>query len=315
MKKEFIYENDERLESCHASTLVEPAAGEVLAAWFGGKEEGDPSVKIWTSRRTAAGWSKPEIAAAEEGVPCWNPVLHVDAKQRVWLFYKAGESPESWSGIYRVSTDGGRTWGEKNHLPAGLLGPIKNKPIVLQSGELVCGTSVESWRAWTCWVEILDPRTGQWSRHGPIAVKGENYGVIQPTLWELEPGHVRMLMRATRRIGVICRADSVDGGRSWFPAEPTDLPNPNAGIDAVKMKDGRIALVYNDTKSGRSPLSVALSDDGGATWRKAVELENEPRMEFSYPAVIQARNGDLMTTYTWKRRRIAFAVIPQNEVR
>ncbi|KPL08566.1 hypothetical protein AMJ85_08430, partial [candidate division BRC1 bacterium SM23_51] len=215
MRKEFIFEKDVGFESCHASTLVELPDGDILAAWFGGKEEGDPSVKIWMSRRSASGWSKPTIVAQEDGVPCWNPVLYLDAKQRVWLFYKAGPNPEQWSGIYVISTDGGQTWGEKNHLPAGLLGPIKNKPITLSSGEILCGTSVESWRAWTCWAEIIHPRTSEWTRHGPIAVKGENYGLIQPTLWELEPQHVRAFMRSTRRIGYICRADSLDGGRTW----------------------------------------------------------------------------------------------------
>lgn len=313
MKKEFIFETDVGFESCHASTLVELPDGDVLAAWFGGKEEGDPSVRIWMSRRSGGSWSKPAIVAQEEGVPCWNPVLYLDAKQRVWLFYKAGPSPEQWSGIYVISTDGGRTWGEKNYLPAGLLGPIRNKPIALSSGEILCGTSVESWRAWTCWVEIIHPRTAQWTRHGPIAVKGVNFGVIQPTLWELEPQHVRAFMRSTRRIGTICRADSLDGGRTWFPAEPTDLPNPNAGIDAVKMADGRVALVYNDTKRGRTPLSLAVSADGGKSWQKVLDLETE-RGEFSYPAIIQGRNGDLLITYTWKRRRIAHAMVPQKEL-
>jgi len=313
MKKEFIFREGVGFQSCHASTLVELANGEILAAWFGGKEEGDPSVKIWMARRTAAGWSKPAVVAAERGVPCWNPVLYLDAKGRVWLFYKAGPSPSSWSGIYMISEDGGKTWGEKNYLPAGLLGPIKDKPITLSNGEIACGTSVESWRAWTCWVEIIQPRTGRWTRYGPIMVKGENFGVIQPTLWEEEPGHIRALMRSTRRIGRICRADSLDNGRTWFPAEPTDLPNPNAGIDAVKMSDGRIALLYNDSKTRRTPLSLAISADGGQSWHKVADIETE-RGEFSYPAVIQARNGDLIATYTWKRRRIAFVRFAVKEI-
>jgi predicted neuraminidase len=119
----------------------------------------------------------------------------------------------------------------------------------------------------------------------------------------------------SRGIGRICRADAPDGGRSWLPAEPTDLPNPNAGIDAVKMRDGRIALVYNPTRRGRSPLSLAVSDDGGGTWRKVLDLDAEEGREFSYPAIIESRDGRLLITYTWKRLRVAYAVVAPGELK
>jgi predicted neuraminidase len=113
-----------------------------------------------------------------------------------------------------------------------------------------------------------------------------------------------MLMRSTRRIGQICLAESRDGGLTWTQAEPVEsLPNPNSGIDAVTLADGRHALVYNPTHLGRSPLALALSDDDGQTWRTARVLESDPG-EYSYPAVIQAANGAVHTTYSWKRERI-----------
>ena len=40
--------------SCHASTIAETPSGELVAAWFGGTEEGQPDVSIWTARRSAA---------------------------------------------------------------------------------------------------------------------------------------------------------------------------------------------------------------------------------------------------------------------
>jgi predicted neuraminidase len=88
----------------------------------------------------------------------------------------------------------------------------------------------------------------------------------------------------------------------------TSLPNPNSGLDAVTLKDGRHLLVYNHTRSGRSPLNVAISPNG-REWSATLVLENEPGQEFSYPAVIQSGDGLVHITYTWKRRRIKHATL------
>ena len=91
----------------------------------------------------------------------------------------------------------------------------------------------------------------------------------------------------------------------------TDLPNPNSGIDAVTLRDGRHLLVYNPTTRERTPLSIAISKDG-KTWQRAFDLEDVPG-EFSYPAVIQASDNLVHITYTWKRERIKRIVIdPKN---
>jgi len=86
------------------------------------------------------------------------------------------------------------------------------------------------------------------------------------------------------------------------------LPNPNSGIDAVKLEDGRVVLVYNHTKSGRSPLNLAVSENDGESWSTPHVLEARPG-EFSYPAVIQSANGNLHITYTWNRVRIKHVVL------
>ena len=97
----------------------------------------------------------------------------------------------------------------------------------------------------------------------------------------------------------------------------TALPNPSAGIDAVRLADGRFLLVYNPTPSGRSRLEVAVSRDGRG-WRSAVVLEGPPAHatravetlgEYSYPAVIQARDGRVHVSYTWRRERIKHVVL------
>ena len=56
VRTEFIYDHGP-YPQVHASTLVETTSGQLLAAWFGGTEEGHDDVSIWVARyaRTAAG--------------------------------------------------------------------------------------------------------------------------------------------------------------------------------------------------------------------------------------------------------------------
>ncbi len=308
---EFIFDQAPSRE-CHASTLVESAGGNILAAWFGGTREGADDVAIWLSRRSGGRWSAPEAVAREVGVPTWNPVLFRGDDNHIWLFYKFGPSPQQWTGAYKISADDGMTWSEPHYLPAGRLGPTKNKPIRLFNGDIVAGSSVESYRSWTGWVERSSDEGETWTRHGPIVIPGEPFGLIQPTLVDLQANHVRLFART--RQGFVCRADSLNGGRTWSEARPTVLPNPNSGIDCVRLEGGAILMVYNHSAGQRSPLNVALSFHGSDAWVPLIELENE-RGEYSYPAVIQSPSGDVHITYTWKRERIKYVVLSADWLR
>lgn len=316
-------------EEVHASTVEETADGTLLAAWFGGESEGEDDVEIWLSRKEPGGsWSDPEAMTDFPSDPCWNPVLF-RVGQRIRLYFKVGPSPREWVGAYRESTDGGASWGPIQYLPAGQIGPVRSKPILLSDGAILAGSSVEAgygsgtpgdapYRSWAGWVERSTDGGRTWSIHGPLAVPGENYGVIQPSLWETSEGHVRALLRSTDGIGKVVTALSTDGGRTWGPGRPTELPNPNSALDAVKLEDERLVLVYNhaapaDWPEGRHALHVAVSNDDGASWTEPTILEQGDG-EFSYPAIIQTRDGDLHVTYTWKRTRIRHVTIAPDEL-
>ncbi len=109
------------------------------------------------------------------------------------------------------------------------------------------------------------------------------------------------------RQGKVFTISSPDNGRTWGKMALTSLPNPSAGTDAVTLADGRHLIVYNHTPKGRTPLSIALSRDG-AEWKHLLDLETAPG-EYSYPAVIQSRDGLVHITYTWKREKIRHAVL------
>lgn len=324
LSKEFIYDQAP-FPSAHASTLVDVGHGEYLAAWFGGTAEGRPDVAIWYARRTAKGWSKPEEIVREKGVPCWNPVFFHAKNGRLWMYYKFGPTVREWTAGRRYSDDEGKTWSEPEHLPAGVYGPIRTKPLVLDDGTIISGSSVESYGSWAAWVERSTDGGATWTRTGPITLpelrtvhpvkEGESVsgvGLIQPSVISLGKQHLRLYMRSSQQVGKICISDSVDGGRTWSDARRLDIPNPNSGIDVIRLKDSRIILIYNDTPSGRSPLNLAVSTDG-EHFRDFATLESDPG-EYSYPALIQGGDGDLHMTYTFNRKKIRYAVFPLGSI-
>jgi predicted neuraminidase len=331
--KEFIYETAP-FQSAHASTVVQLKNGDFMSAWFGGTKEGAPDVAIWCARRHEGKWSAPVELAREKDIASYNPVLFYTKDGRLWLYYKFGPHPTSWTAARRYSTDDGANWSAVEHLPAGLYGPIRAKPLVLPDGTVVSGTSVESYRSWACWIERSTDNGKTFTKSGPIVVSsayvnapvtggevkevpgsfdwGKTEGIIQPSVISLGGSKLRFYARSTARTGKICVADSEDSGRTWTDARPIDLPNPNSGIDAIALRDGRVVLIFNDTTKGRTPLNLAVSRDG-EHFRIFQTLESGPG-EYSYPALIQDREGDLDMTYTWNRKTIRYVHLPLAEV-
>jgi alpha-L-rhamnosidase len=153
-------------------------------------------------------------------------------------------------------------------------------------------------------------RTWTTSSAGGLA-DGHDIDAIQPSILIHPGGRLEAVGRT--RAGRLFETWSADAGKTWTPMTLAALPNPNSGIDAVTLRDGRHLIVYNHTDRGRSPLNVALSLDG-KTWQAALVLESEPG-EYSYPAVIETSDGLVHITYTWKRQRIKHVLIDPAELK
>jgi predicted neuraminidase len=331
---EFIYDRGP-YPQVHASTLVETEGGTLLAAWFGGTEEGHDDVSIWVARREADRWSVGVKVA--EGVqdagrryPTWNPVLFQPRGGPVQLYYKVGPSPREWWGMVVESTDGGRAWGTPRRLPDGILGPIKNKPVQLADGTIVAGSSTEAVKgdAWRVHVELSRDGGRTWQK---VAIDNAGFNAIQPGILQHADGRLQLLCRSKEMH--VPTSWSSDGGRTWTPLTASSLFSVNSGSDAVTLKDGRHLIVYNyrdriggapenytpairagipgapSGERARWPLVVSISRDGVA-WQRAVTLDDAPnRHGYAYPAVIQTRDGKVHVSYTFNREKIKHVVL------
>jgi alpha-L-rhamnosidase len=272
---------------------------------------------------------------------CWNPVLYEMPNGELWLFFKIGSSVSDWTGWLAKSKDGGKTWSDKEPLGydaegRAYLGPIKNKPELIDN-RLLCPSSTED-NGWRFHVEILDLSDGLWKTDKPVselnwkyipvesteAVKTDDnerhpIDCIQPSILKLKDGRLQVLMRTHN--ARLATSFSSDNGETWTPVILTEVENNQSGTDAVTLKDGRHALIYNNfetlplTKKGvRTPCSIALSDDG-MHWRHVLTLEDSPIDQYSYPAIIQGRDGTLHCIYTWRRQRVAYKQIDLRQLR
>ena len=329
VKSEFVFDPDKApTPQCHSSTIVELPDGELAASWFGGTNEPHIDNSIWFSRTENGEWRDPiEVVDGSEEEEndhrTGNPVLFQPQGKGapLLLFYKVVPREDggarNWWGLMTASDDGGRTWDEPWKLGTDpklgasphLLGPVKNKPIQLADGTIVCPSSTEH-DGWRVHFELTRDYGKTWEVVGPIN-DAKNFNAIQPSLLTYADGRWQVLCRSKE--GVVAQGWSTDGGKTWSPITATHLPNPNSGTDAVSLHDERQLLVYNHTlkrapfPSNRSVLNVAVSEDG-KKWNPVLTLE-QSKGEYSYPAVIQTRDGLVHITYTWKRESIRHVVV------
>jgi predicted neuraminidase len=314
---DFAFGAERPFAQCHASTVVQAANGDILAAWFAGTKEKHPDVGIWFGRLHDKKWSEPTRIAKVNETAHWNPVLFRDQDNVVYLFFKVGPEIEAWQTYWMQSTDNGETWTEPKELVPGDhggRGPVRSAPIVLSDGSWLAPASTEL-KGWKSFADRSEDKGLTWNRSVDFeADKGELGGrnCIQPTLWESEPGHVHALLRTMH--GFIWKVESKDFGKTWEPITKTTLPNNNSGVEALRLPDGRVILCYNPVTgnwAARTPIDLAITADNGATWKTIAHLEDDADIEseFSYPSMKLTDDG-VVITYTWQRDRVRCWRIP-----
>jgi hypothetical protein len=167
------------------------------------------------------------------------------------------------------------------------------KPTLLSTGRLLLPLYSDTYSISI--MAVTDDLGETWQASAPLI----GFGNIQPAVLEKKDGTVVAYMRENGPRDRIRFASSKDGGLTWSAVTETDLPNPGAGVDAVRLASGNWAIVYNDTTSGRNRLAVSLSEDEGKSWPFTRHLENHETGSYHYPAIIQGADGRIHVVYSY----------------
>jgi predicted neuraminidase len=306
--------------SAHSSAICALPSGDLLAVWYGGSREGAADVALFTSRLPRGGteWTQPvtaiDRATAEEELDrmikkVGNAVIFPDGAGSLWMVY-VSVSLGGWSGSalnVKTSQDEGRTWSESQRLTLNpffnLSSLVRNKPIYASDGRIGLPVYHEMALKFPqmLW---LTPGPGGTVQDYRMRNLSFQPGLIQPALVPLGDDRVLMMLRGRGAERSVHTAYSDDNGWTWSDAAPSQLPNPDAAIDALRLRDGRILIVYNHAAQGRENLRLAISADQGRTWRLGAILEEAAHREYSYPNLVEDHLGRIHLTYTWQRERI-----------
>ena len=313
---DFLFEKNERYPESHGSTIVELPNGDLLAAWYAGSREKGSDVAILAVRRRLGHdqWGAPFVLANDPQRSEGNPALFVDEQGTVWLFYNvmygSGEGRTrqgtGWTSCkihYKTSTDGGLTWRTPCTLTEEWGYITRCKPLQLKNGDILLPTHDE--RDWSSLFFIAEKGEPIWSTGQRIDCGGGfHWGNIEPTAIQRSDGDLLCFMRAggpeTRRIW---QSESFDRGRTWTRPVTVSLPNPDAAVDLLRLANGHVILAFNNSTVARSPLTLALSTDEGRSWGAFRDLDSGEGA-FSYPTLLQTRDGLIHVTYTYSRRTI-----------
>lgn len=313
-----------KVRSVHSACAVETPDGGLRAYWFGGRREGARNVSIWTALWDGQSWGEPEVAIdrrVQENLSSLNirklgnPVVHRARDGAVELYF-VGVSMGGWSGsaVYHArSPDGGRTFGRPRRL---LVSPFANVSTLVKAPPLddtAGGVLLPVYHEFTDKFPQLVRLDKDRRVVGLVSLRAEKE-LLQPWVVHEGEGRLRMFTRRAkhRRLKRIFTATSPDGGRTWGKAVPMDQLNPNASVAALSLGRGTL-LVCNDHKSERESLRVYIQQKSGEAWRLIHEVDGAEHeadergfdeLEYSYPWVMQTRDGMLHIFYTWNRKQI-----------
>lgn len=272
----------------------------------------------------------------ESGPSCVSgtrvPVLQ-DRQQDCGL---ADEGPDGPDGYAVLEQGAAPRAGRHERRPR----PVRTKPVVLVSGRICAGGSVERGE-WQAFCDFSDDDGQTWTK-GPLlglnlltgnaeATSGSGQerlpselpplspqsfngrGVIQPALWQEMNGRLHMYMRSTE--GYLYSSISEDDGRTWTDPVATALYNNNSGFDLIRTPGGRLFLACNPVSGNwgaRTPLSLFLGREDGSEWEVFCRVQTG-KGEYSYPSLTYTFGG-LWCSYTYNRTAIALCFLTWKDI-
>jgi predicted neuraminidase len=300
----------------HPASMTELSNGDLYLAYYGGSGEYARETAVFGSRlrKGATRWTPPTAIARDPFRSVGNGVIWEAPDGVVWLFYvvRFGETWSTSRVQCKISRDHAETWSDASMLAVDEGMMVRNRPIVLLDGGYLLPVYHETGHDTekvgpdsTSLFLRFDPKANSWSKTGPIRSPRGN---IQPAVVQLDDRNLVAYCRRggdydPKTIGYIVRAESHNGGNTWSEGKDSQFPNPNAAVEFIKLRSGRLLLIFNDSMTRRTPLTAAVSSDQDRTWpvrRNICEGEND----FAYPSAFQGRDGRIHLVFTSDRRSV-----------
>jgi predicted neuraminidase len=302
----------------HPPSITELDNGDLYVVYYGGEGEYEGDTAVYGSRlaKGTMAWTRPAIIADTPDRSEGNAAIWQAPDSVVWLFYITNYGP-TWSTSrikYKLSKDRAHTWTDSDMLAFELGSMVRGRPIVLADGDYLLpvyhetGEDRELTAADTCsFFFRYDPRTKTWTESNRIFSANGN---LQPAPVQIDDRRLIAYCRPggdfqpnTKRF--VIRSESRDGGRTWTKGENSPFRNPNSAVDFIKLQNGHLLLVFNDTNVGdRMPLTVAISTDNDKSYPHRRNIVNQPGDTAAYPVAIQTRDGKIHVVYTSQNRQV-----------
>lgn len=323
-----------KLHHAHCSGIVAFPDGELLAVYYHALQEANRHQAIYGVRKGVKEnkWSDSFLVSKDHPTRMeGNPVIWIAPDtNKLFLFYV--QSFGGWSVCnprVKTSTDRGHTWSKAKKIYWFRSRGMKNPPILTSKGWYILPAYVE-FRDYYSIFYISKDQGETWQDVGArVGIKPEfipsgkkwNRLVLQPTIIERKDGSIYCLNRAVKPLGKAYQTESCDGGLTWNEeATPSNLPNPGGGFHMMRLQSGNVAVVYNHAPAPplnsleRNPVSIAISEDEGRTWKYRrnlcefhhdnLEKPNENRQHFGYPTMTQGADGKLHFTWSFSHPEV-----------
>jgi predicted neuraminidase len=321
IRKQAIFEQFPDRPMSHCGTLVEIQNDSLQVAWFSGTFETSSDMAILTSKKKAfdADWSEPTIMVSNPKYAVGQPVFLVRGNDEIWFFfvmimnteqkalaqdfpYNSLPPADAWHAaqpFIQKSYDLGNTWHNPIQLMdyPGLM--FRGRPMVVKDRIIVPAYDEKRWASRML---ISDDHGDSWWLSEEIV---SSPGNIHASLIKFKGDQIIAYLRPGGDGGLIWRIESHDLGETWTVPKPTNIPNPNSGFDLLQLVSGRLLLAFNDSFYKRTPLCLALADEN-ENWFYKYCLEDGPG-EYSYPSLIQTKDGLIHIVYTYQRKHIEYA--------
>lgn len=302
----------------HPASIEELPNGDLYIAYYGGEGEYEGDTAVFGARRLKGSveWSQPKRIADTPNRSEGNAVVWQEPGGPTWLFY-VNRYGETWSDSiikYKISADGAETWSDPEIISfeKGLM--VRSQPIQLANGDFLLpiyherGADKENvGKDSASLFARCNKTTRQWSFTNEVHSR---LGNIQPAVASCDANHLLAFCRRGGGYGYvpdgfIVKSESHDGGRTWSPGVDTKFPNPNSAVDLIKLRNGHLIMIYNDSFHGeRMPLTMRVSTDNGKTWPSARNIVNEPGDDAAYPYIIETADGRIHGVYTSQERTV-----------